>query len=101
MQKKKYGHGLYSGYRTNTKLHEAECRANEMNRPDAPNGGYKYWKEFYLSGRRRIAKDRTNRAIRAFYRMLLSTLSETTADDIPCLRCADYEKMSDYEWTVY
>lgn len=99
--KKRYGCGLYTTYRTNTKLHEEECREKYKDCPTARNGGYEYWKTYYLSGPRQFAKNCTNRAIRCAYRRMLHSLSEESMDDVQALTGADYEKMFDYLWTIY
>ena len=99
--KKRYGHGLYTTYRTNTKLHEAECRDKYGDRPNARNGGYEYWKVYYLSGPRKFAKNSTNRVIRCAYRDMLRTLNNEALDDVQALTGADYEKMYDYDWTIW
>lgn len=99
--KKKYGYGLYQGYRENTKLHEAECRERYGDRKNARNGGYEYWQSVYLTGPRQYAKDCTNSAIRAMYRNLLSSADEEALEDIQALTGADYEKIFDYMWTIW
>ncbi len=65
---------------------------------DHRNEGYTYWDQFYLSGRRRFAKQETNRRIRRKYRELISN---EHPDNIPTLRGADYEKEFDYTWTIW
>lgn len=99
--KQKYGHGLYTGYRTNLKLHEDECRANCGNWPNdrTRNGGYEYWQSYYLTGPRTYARRCTNRAIRAMYRDLLKTLADL--EDVQALSGSDYEKAFDYDWAVW
>jgi len=99
--KKKYGYGLYNGYRTNLRLHEDECRQNSKDWPNARNGGYEYWQTYYLTGPRQYAKSCTNRAIRAYYRDILRTLAEDELEDVQALCGSDYEKMYDYDWTIW
>ena len=99
--KKKYGHGLYNGYRTNLRLHEDECRERWGDMRNARNGGYQYWQLYYLTGPRRYAKFCTNRAIRAMYRDMLRNMSEEDMDEICALNGADYEKTFDYDWTIW
>lgn len=99
--KKKYGYGLYEGYKTNIRLHEDKCRRENGNSPNARNGGYEYWQSYYLTGPRQYAKKCTNRLIRARYRDLLRTIEEEALDDIQALCGSDYEKMFDYDWTIW
>lgn len=101
--KQKYGHGLYTGYRTNLKLHEDECRAEcgKWPKDRTRNGGYEYWQAYYLTGPRQHAKTCTNRVIRAMFRDMLRNMSEDDMDDIPVFRGSDYEKAYDYMWTVW
>ena len=100
-QKKRYGYGLYSGYRTNIRLHEDECRREYEDNPNARNGGYKYWNVYYLTGERKYAKHCTNRVIRAMYRDMLNAVGGDGLDDVQALRGSDYEKMFDYDWTIW
>jgi len=99
--KKKYGHGLFNGYRTNLKLHEDWCREQYGNQRNSRNGGYEYWQNYYLTGPRQYAKDCTNRVIRAKYRDMLNVLHEDEMDDVQALRGSDYEKMYDYAYTLW
>lgn len=99
--KQKYGHGLYQGYRTNTHLHEDECRERYGDMRNARNGGYQYWQSYYLTGPRQYAKFCTNRAIRAMYRDLLRSICEEDLDDIQAFQGSDYEKAFDYDWTIW
>ena len=99
--KKKYGYGLYNGYRTNIRLHEDECRENYGDCKNARNGGYEYWQSYYLTGPRQYAKNCTNRVIRAIYRDMLNTLDADALEDVQALRGSDYEKMYDYNWTIW
>lgn len=98
--KRRYGHGLYTSYRSNIWLHERECR-EECNSPYARNGGYEYWKTYYLSGNRRYAKYCTNRAIRAYYRDQFRRLNSEDMEDVMAMRNSDYEKAYDYDWTIW
>lgn len=100
-QKKKYGHGLYTTYRTNLRRHEDECRERWGDTRNARNGGYEYWQAYYLTGRRRYAKEATNGIIRAMFRDMLQNITEDDMEDIPVFRGADYEKAYDYMWTVW
>ena len=99
--KKKFGRGLYTGHRTNLRLHENECREEYSGCPNARNGGYTYWKSYYLTGPRRYAKFCTNRMIRAMYRDMLRRMSEDDMDDICAFTGSDYEKAFDYDWTIW
>lgn len=99
--KQKYGYGLYEGYKTNLKLHEDECRERWGDMRNARNGGYQYWQSYYLTGPRQYAKSCTNRVIRAMFRDMLNMLDKEDMDDIPAFRGADYEKIYDYDWTIW
>ena len=99
--KQRYGHGLYTTYRTNLKLHEQECRDEYGDMPNARNGGYDYWKIYYLTGPRQYAKDCTNRVIRAMYRDLFRKMNKEDMDEIQAYHGADYEKAYDYAWTIW
>ena len=101
IMKQKYGRGLYTTYRTDLKRHEQECREQYGDCKNAKNGGYEYWRTYYLTGPRRYAKECTNSVIRAMYRNLLNNICEEDLDDIQALRGADYEKMYDYVWTIW
>lgn len=99
--KKRFGYGVYTGYRTNIKKQEAEWRERYGDWPNARNGGYDYWTHCYLTGPRKVAKDGTNGVIRSEYRQLLNTFSDECADDIVAPQNSDYRKMFDYNWTVW
>lgn len=100
--KQKYGRGsVYSGYRSNIRMHEAECRDLYGDRPNARNGGYEYWQAYYLTGPRRYAKFCTNRVIRAMYRDMLRSIDPDDPGDIPAFRGSEYEKIFDYDWTIW
>ena len=66
---------------------------------DKRNEGYDYWNHCYLSGRRRFAKDCTNRKIRNIYRNLIA--SGEFLDDVIAPKGSDYEKFFDYLWTIW
>ena len=99
--KQRYGRGLYTNYRTNLRLHEDECCEKYADRQNIRNGGYEYWKTYYLTGPRRYAKSCTNRAIRSRYRDMLRTIAEDMLDEVQALCGSDYEKMYDYDWTIW
>lgn len=99
--KKKYGHGLYEGYRTNLRRHEDECRECWGDTRNARNGGYQYWQAYYLTGPRQYAKTCTNRAIRARFRDLLRAMDEEFLEDVIAPHGADYEKEFDYDWCIW
>lgn len=99
--KQKYGRGLYEGYRTNLRMHEDWCRENYGNCRNARNGGYEYWQTYYLTGPRQYAKEQTNGVIRAFYRDLINSLDIEDLEDVQALTGSDYEKMYDYDWTIW
>ena len=99
--KKKYGHGLYTGYRSNPYLMEAEYKEKYGDWPNSRNGGYEYWQQCYLTGPRQYAKNCTNRVIRAMYRDMLKNMDIESLDDIQALQGSDYEKIFDYMWTIW
>ena len=105
-QKRRYGI-RYNRYADNPNAFEEERRTEAENergwyrRYHPRNGGYEYWKEFYLTGPRQYAKSCTNGVIRARYRDLLRSLSEEDLEDIQALRGSDYEKMFDFWWTLW
>lgn len=99
VMKKRYGRGIYQKYRSNLKLHEAECREDNADDKNARNGGYEYWQAMYVTGKRKFAKSYTNRMIRAFYRDIVHRLDEESMDEVQDLRGSDYEKMFDY-WNI-
>lgn len=69
---------------------------------DSRNRGYTYWKNFYLSGCRKYAKQSTNGRIRAKYRQLASkNVKDEYLADVVAPRGSDYEKEYDYLWTIY
>ena len=88
-------------YTTNLKKHEQECRDRNGDSRNTRNGGYEYWQLYYLTGPRKYAKDCTNSVIRAFYRNLLNTHDPDELDDAQALSGSDYEKMFDYNWTIW
>ena len=100
---------MYTTYRTNLKLHESECRDMFGDWPNSRNGGYEYWQHCYITGPRTYAKSCTNRAIRAMYRDLLRGLDrecdddarELWGDEIQAMTGSDYEKIYDYDWTIW
>lgn len=113
-QKRLYGIHYGGRYAENPKVFEEKKREETENdrrmyrrchphesgyRP--PNGGYEYWKEFYLTGPRKYAKSCTNDVIRAKYRDLLNSLNLEDLENIQALRGSDYEKLFDFWWTLY
>ena len=57
----------------------------------------KYWKEFYLTGPRKVAKTCTNRKLRRIY----NSYDMLHKEDIARPTNAMYRKYFDYWWTVY
>lgn len=106
IQQKQYMTMYSFGRRSNLKLFmntmrdQAEEDANTWwcRKHPARNGGWEYWRRFYMSGSRRFAKQYTNRKIRQKYRTMLSN---TDHEDAVALHGADYEKEFDYEYTVW
>ena len=91
-------------------IHEDERRERESAAEDTywsrrhrpRNGGYEYWRNCYLSGCRRYAKDCTNSHIRAKYRqMALRNMTDEFLEDVVALKGSDYEKEYDYLWTIW
>ena len=99
--KKKYGYGLYTGYRSNQKLMETEYREKYGDMKNARNGGYEYWQSYYLTGPRRYAKEATNSVIRAMYRALLNVTDPDALEEVQAFTGSDYEKVFDYDWTIW
>lgn len=62
------------------------------------NGGYEYWRVYYLSGARRFAKRQTNKVLRGLYREMIKHMDP---DDVPALKNSDYQKTFDYNWTIW
>lgn len=65
---------------------------------DCENLGWeipKYWKVYYLSGPRKMAKQQTSRRIRRIYREMLKD------GEAYALSNAAYRKTFDYCWTVW
>lgn len=62
------------------------------------NGGYEYWGECYLSGRRKFAKKFSDKRIRQKYRQMIRNLDP---EDVTAPRGSDYEKEFDYAWTIW
>lgn len=65
------------------------------------NKGYLYWQQWYLSGRRKIAKQGTNRRIRSKYRERLAARDEEAIEDINAMRNSEYQKEFEYAWTIW
>lgn len=57
-----------------------------------------YWKTFYLSGCRKVAKTSTSRRLRNIFK---SYVAREDYDNIPVLNNADYRKYFDYDWTIW
>lgn len=53
-----------------------------------------YWRDYYLSDMRKIAKKATSRRIRR-------TMNQATEEDYLILRGADYRKYFDYDWFIW
>lgn len=64
----------------------------------ARNNGWEYWRQWYISGRRRIAKKYTDKRIRQKYRQMIHRYDP---DDVTAPRGSDYEKEYDYAWTIW
>ena len=62
------------------------------------NHGWEYWKTCYYSGRRKVAKEGTNRRIRQKYRQMISNMDP---EDVTAPSGSDYEKEYDYFWTIW
>ena len=85
-------HELEDYYRA--RIEDPWCRRWYTDR----NNGFAYWQKCYLSGCRKLAKDATNRKIRAMYRGMMANMDP---DDVPALMQADYEKVFDYQYTLW
>jgi hypothetical protein len=64
------------------------------------NGGYEYWKLWYLSNDRRHCKRTTDRKIRSMYKQIIHR-RDLDPEDVEALRGSDYEKIFDYWWEIY
>lgn len=96
--KKRHTKGLYTTYKSPIQ-DEMEMRSDDTwHRRDKRNGGYTYWKTWYISGTRAYARQSTNRRIRQKYRELIG---RGEFEDICVLSGGEYEKEFDYWWTVY
>lgn len=62
------------------------------------NGGWEYWTEWFMSGRRQYAKKYSDKRIRQKYRQMIKKMDP---EDVTAPRGADYEKEYDYAWTVW
>ena len=62
------------------------------------NGGFEYWNDYYLSGRRKFAKKCSDGRIRQRFRSMLANMDP---DEIPAYKGADHEKEFDYNWTIW
>lgn len=97
LQKKRYMK-IYGDW-----TNEAKFREHHHTR-DIRNHGYTYWDVYLnISGRRRLAKQMTNRVIRQHYRERFACINpdDDALDDIRTMHHADYQKYFDYWWCVY
>ena len=62
------------------------------------NGGWEYWRIYYLTGPRQYAKKCTDRRIRQKYRQMIHHMDP---EDVTALRGSDYEKEFDYNWEIW
>lgn len=62
------------------------------------NGGWEYWSDWSISGRRQFAKKFSDKRIRQKYRQMIRNIDP---EDVTALRGADYEKEFDYAWTIW
>lgn len=79
-------------------LDDAEESKYIRNHIDHRNSGYRYWETYYLSGRRKVAKEETNRRIRQKYRI---DAMNYESRDVPALQNSEYQKEFDYAWEIY
>jgi len=105
-QEKKYAKGYCYGRRgqhsisyLRDKLREEAAEDNWYNRRyPKRNGGWEYWKSYYLTGPRQFAKKCTDRRIRQKYRQIIHHYDP---EDVTAPHGADYEKEYDYAWTIW
>ena len=76
--------------------HEAEEDWYWKNPPR--NGGWDYWTEWYMSGRRQYAKKYGDKRIRQKYRQMIKKMDP---EDVTAPRGSDYEKEFDYNWIIW
>lgn len=62
------------------------------------NGGWEYWKTWYMSGRRGFAKKWSNKRVRQQYRQMIHNADH---EDIIALRGSGYRDMYDYENEIF
>ena len=62
------------------------------------NGGWEYWRGYYLSGVRQYAKKYSDKRIRQKYRLMINHMDP---EDVTAPQRASYEKEYDYAWTVW
>lgn len=95
-----YGSGQYDvGWLKRKLIDEAENADDWWSRKHPPrNRGWEYWKTYYLSGRRQMAKKYTDKCIRQKYRQMIHHYDP---EDVTAPRGADYEKEYDYFWTIW
>ena len=102
----KQRHAMLYGNRTNLDLVRQQCQNDSdswrwWTKRHSRNGGYEYWRQFYLSGPRRYAKECTNSVIRSRYRDMLRSMTDEDVEDIQALTGSDYEKIFDFWWTLF
>lgn len=106
IQQEKYMKKYSGGSASNLKLFEQKKRDDAEEYADslwgrkhpARNGGWEYWQQWYISGRRKFAKKCSNKRIRQKYRIMSEHMDH---DDVPAPQRADYEKEYDYAWTIW
>lgn len=98
--KKRFGI-LYCWNSTNTTLAREECEREKEWRGCDRNNGYVYWKTFYLTGCRHMARNLTNRTIRSAFRNMLHNLNEDNIEDVCAMRGSDYTKVVDYNNFIF
>lgn len=65
---------------------------------DPRNDGYKYWRRWYLSGNRKIARRSTERKIRQVFREMLHRMDP---EDVRGDSNSDYRKRHDFWWEIW
>ena len=101
MKQKFLRHFSLQQYEDSIRMLEAQLREDNPHYNRGRNGGFEYWQNSYLSGKRKFAKRSTNRVIRSRYRDMLRNADEEQLEDMRGLRGSDYEKEFDYAWTIW
>ena len=90
VQKNRYRRKYFGGYRA-ASWKDYVAHADEWD-------DLEYWRDYYLSGVKAFARDRTNGVLRTRFR---EEAARGNYDDMSAPHHADYRKHFDYWWTVW